>query len=45
LKARRLQAIGEIQPNAIREMRAITENAFKEAFQTMGETLGTVYRQ
>jgi hypothetical protein len=33
LKGRRFQTIEEIQENAIRELRAITENAFQEAFQ------------
>jgi hypothetical protein len=42
LKGRRLQTIQEIQENAIRELRAITESVFQEAFQ---ETLGMVYRQ
>jgi hypothetical protein len=35
----------EIQENAIRELCAITESAFQEAFQQMEETFGTVYRQ
>jgi hypothetical protein len=34
-----------MQENAVRELRTITESAFQEAFQKMGETLGTVYRQ
>jgi transposase len=33
LKGRRFQAIEEIQENAIRELRAITESAFQETFQ------------
>jgi len=33
LKGRRFQTIKEIQENAIRELRAITESAFHEAFQ------------
>jgi len=33
LKGRRFQAIEEIQENATREPRAITESAFQEAFQ------------
>jgi histone-lysine N-methyltransferase SETMAR len=33
LKGRRFQTIGEIQENDIRELRAITESAFQEAFQ------------
>jgi len=33
LKRRRFQTIEEIQENAIRELRAITESAFQEAFQ------------
>ena len=33
LKGRRFQTIEEIQENAIRELRAITERAFQEAFQ------------
>jgi len=33
LKGRRFQTIEEIQENATRELRAITENAFQEAFQ------------
>ena len=33
LKGRRFQTIGEIQENAIRELRTITESAFQEAFQ------------
>ena len=33
LKGRRFQAIEEIQENAVREVRAITESAFQEAFQ------------
>ena len=32
-KGRRFQTIEEIQENAIRELRAITESAFQEAFQ------------
>jgi hypothetical protein len=33
LKGRRFQTIEEIQENALRELRAITESAFQEAFQ------------
>ena len=33
LKGRHFQTIGEIQENVIRELRAITESAFLEAFQ------------
>jgi len=33
LKGRRFQTITEIQQNAIRELRAITESAFQEAFK------------
>jgi len=33
LKTRRFQTVEEIQENAIREHRAITESAFQEAFQ------------
>ena len=33
LKGRRFQTIEDIQENAIRELRAITEIAFQEAFQ------------
>jgi len=33
LKGRRFQTIEEIQENAIRELRTITESAFQEAFQ------------
>jgi transposase len=33
LNGRLFQTIEEIQENAIRELRAITENAFQEAFQ------------
>jgi len=33
LKGRRFQTMEEIQENAIRELRAITESAFQEAFQ------------
>jgi len=33
LKERRFQTTEEIQENAVRERRAITENAFEEAFQ------------
>ena len=33
LKRRRFQTIVEIQENAIRELRTITESAFQEAFQ------------
>jgi hypothetical protein len=33
LKGRRFQTTEEIQENAIRELRAITESAFQEAFQ------------
>jgi len=33
LKERRFQTIEEIQENAIRELRAITESAFQEALQ------------
>jgi len=33
LKGRRFQTIEEIQENAIRELRAITDSAFQEAFQ------------
>jgi hypothetical protein len=40
LKGRRFQTIEEIQENAIREMRAITES-----IPTIEETLRTVYRQ
>ena len=32
-KGRRFPTTGEIQENAIRELRAITESAFQEAFQ------------
>jgi len=33
LKGRRFQTIEDIQENAIRELRAITESAFQEALQ------------
>jgi hypothetical protein len=33
LKGRRFQTTEEIQKNAIRELRAITESVFQEAFQ------------
>jgi len=33
LKGRRFQTIEEIQENAVRELPAITESAFQEAFQ------------
>jgi dipeptidase len=33
LKDRRFQTIEEIQENAIRELRAISESAFQEEFQ------------
>ena len=33
LKGRRFQTMEEIQENAVRELRAITESAFQEAFQ------------
>jgi hypothetical protein len=33
LKGRRFQAIKEIQESAVRELRAITESEFQEAFQ------------
>ena len=33
LKWRRFQTMQEIQENALRELRAITESAFQEAFQ------------
>jgi transposase len=33
LKRRRFQTIKEIEENSIRELRAITESAFHEAFQ------------
>jgi len=33
LKGRRFQTIEEIQKNAIKELRAITESAFQEALQ------------
>ena len=33
LKGCRFQTIEEIQENAVRELRAITESAFQEAFQ------------
>jgi hypothetical protein len=33
LKGRRFQTIEEIQENAIRELRAVTESAFQEIFQ------------
>ena len=33
LKGRRFQTIEEIQEDAIRELRAITESAFQEEFQ------------
>jgi hypothetical protein len=45
LKVRSFFEHAEIQENAIRELRTITEIAFQEAFQQMEETLGTVYRQ
>jgi hypothetical protein len=35
LKGRGFQTIDEIQENAIRELRAITESAFQEAFQQL----------
>jgi len=35
----------EIQENATRKLRAITESAFQETFQEWNEPLGTVYRQ
>jgi len=33
LKGRRFQTIEDIQDNAIRELRAVTESALQEAFQ------------
>ena len=45
LKESRLQTIEEIQENATRELRAITENAFQERNPKMEEKLGTVFRQ
>jgi len=33
LKGRRFQTTDEIQENAIRELRAVTDSAFQEAFQ------------
>jgi len=33
LKGRRFQTIEEIQENAVRELRIITESSFQEAFQ------------
>jgi len=45
LKGRRFQTTEEIQENAIRELHAITESAFQEAFQQWKKSLGTVYRQ
>jgi hypothetical protein len=44
LKGRRFQTVEEIQENAIRELRAITESAFQGKIPTMEETLRTVYR-
>jgi len=35
LKGRRFQTIEKIQENALRELRAITESAFQEAFQQL----------
>ena len=35
LKGRRFKTIEEIQGNGIRELRAITESAFQEAFQRL----------
>jgi hypothetical protein len=35
----------EIQENAIRELRAITESAFQEAFQQWKKRWGHLYRQ
>jgi hypothetical protein len=42
---RRFQTIQEIKENAIRELRAITENCIPGRIPTMEEMLGTVYRQ
>jgi len=35
LKGRRFQSLEEIQENSIRELRAVTESAFQEAFQQL----------
>jgi len=45
LKGCRFQTTEEIQENAIRVLRAITEKCVPGSIPTMEETLGTVYRQ
>jgi len=40
LKGRRFQTMEEMQENAIRELRAITECAFQEAFQQWKKRVG-----
>jgi len=45
LKGRSFQTIEEIQENAIRELRAITETCVPGSIQTVEEKLGTLYRQ
>jgi len=45
LKGRRFQTVEEIEENSIRDLRAIPQNTFQDAFQNWKKTLGTVYQE
>ena len=45
LKGRRFQAVGEIEENSIRDLRAIPQNTFQDALQNWKKALGAVYQE
>jgi len=45
LKGRRFQTIEEIKENSLKNLRAIPQNTFQDAFQNWKKTLGAVYQQ
>ena len=45
LKGRRFQTVEGIEENSIRDLRAIPQNTFQDAFQNWKKTLGAVYQE
>ena len=45
LKGRRFQTVEEIEENSIRDLRAIPQNTFQDAFQNWKKTLRAVYKE
>jgi len=45
LKGRRFQTVEEIDENSIRDLRAVPQNTFQDAFQKWKKTLGAGYQE